>query len=770
MTFRPYQQEAFDAIIRELSINAKCIVKMFCGSGKSVIMHEVVKYLKPNLSVFVFPSLSLIDQFYSSYLDKTPNILRISSDNDSTTDPYVITEFLNDKFPIKIICITYQSFNTLLDNLQDRKIDICCFDEAHNAIGNTYQNAIFNNDLKISKSVFFTATPKNANGITMYNKNEPHKSMCGNLVYEYSYLQGTMEGYLNPFEIRVDLFSKDDNKSIYESIARAILTTGNSRVLTFHTTVNSQNDSTVVRFVNEEKFKQAFEHVVQTEFKDKMNLYKQITMIGLDCKTTMKQRRQILLKFKNCDGIDNEKNIIILSSCETIGEGVDTNDANMCVFVEPKSSAVKIIQNIGRIVRKKIGDKKNKSTILIPCWIDVEKYRSCNNDKEKCDGMIRDDMMTSGGNFNKVLNVLSSLQKEQEDIYDACLNRHNLYTYNEIAMNFTTQGYEIGDAFGSGSLFDTIQFLLDKKISYIDEDDDDCINQITINENICIEIHTDDKNNPVTEYNFENGGIVIRLYKTDNIYKPLIKKNGEKKGNKLEKLNSIDVKKKVNIVLHASDDIKVLWNIKQLDDNSVLNFKSCILDCEFIDIWREKFDKLKEFVIINNRKPCVISRNKEELFIAYWFNIQNINYTNKNHGMTSNLRYNTWTNFINDFKYLFTSIYDVWENKFDEKKYSLLNHAYVWGLKMRSLKDFIVKFDRKPSIVSQNKWETILGQWFHIQNEYYKILHQNKIYEKLDETRVLTNFYEDRNSYICDKQFYSIWTDLKQKLIIKCVK
>jgi superfamily II DNA or RNA helicase len=71
MTFRPYQQDAFDAIVNELQTKQKCIVKMFCGSGKSRIMHNLVKHYNLQLSVFVFPSLSLIDQFHIDYLKDT---------------------------------------------------------------------------------------------------------------------------------------------------------------------------------------------------------------------------------------------------------------------------------------------------------------------------------------------------------------------------------------------------------------------------------------------------------------------------------------------------------------------------------------------------------------------------------------------------------------------------------------------------------------------------------------------------------------------------
>jgi hypothetical protein len=65
----------------------------------------------------------------------------------------------------------------------------------------------------------------------MYDKNDTSKSMCGILVYDYSYYRGINEGYLNPFDIEVGLFTENTNKSIYESIARSILTTGNNRVI-----------------------------------------------------------------------------------------------------------------------------------------------------------------------------------------------------------------------------------------------------------------------------------------------------------------------------------------------------------------------------------------------------------------------------------------------------------------------------------------------------------------------------------------------------------
>jgi superfamily II DNA or RNA helicase len=413
--FRYYQVKADDAIYEELLINNKCIVKMFCGTGKSLLMRKCKTAQNQNLLVYVFPSLSLIDQFCADYFTKKDCPFKISSESESTTDPAQIIKFLKKKTN-KIICVTYQSYKTLLDNLGSTKINVCIYDEAHHAVGETYQKLIFEQESEsessVVKQIFFTATPKNANGIIMYDRNNLNAGMCGKMVYDYSYLTGMNEEYLNPFEIRVDMYTANTNNSIYESIARAILISGNNRVLTFHADVNTDRDTSVLNFVNEAEFVNAFCKVLMEEFPEKASLYTKFKMIALDASIKMDQRRKILDNFDTTP--DNE--VYIISSCETIGEGIDTKKANMCVFADPKSSFVKIIQNIGRIVRK----QSKISTILIPCWVDKEKYIGCDEDREKCDEVIRSDL-NKDGNFNGILNVLSALRQEDEDLYEACL-------------------------------------------------------------------------------------------------------------------------------------------------------------------------------------------------------------------------------------------------------------------------------------------------------------------------------------------------------------
>ena len=171
----------------------------------------------------------------------------------------------------------------------------------------------------------------------MYDRENINAGMCGKLVYDYSYLRGINEEYLNPFEIRIDMYTENTNKSVFECIARTILVSNNNRVLTFHSDVNTDRDTSVKNFVNENEFKECFYKVLKNEFPEKINKYKKIKMVGFYSEITPKQRAKILEQFDETP--DNE--IIIISSCETMGEGIDTKRANMCVFVDPKSSFVK---------------------------------------------------------------------------------------------------------------------------------------------------------------------------------------------------------------------------------------------------------------------------------------------------------------------------------------------------------------------------------------------------------------------------------------------
>jgi superfamily II DNA or RNA helicase len=778
---RKYQTEAIDAIREELITNdaKKCLVKMFCGTGKSAIMRNMLNCFNASLVVYVFPSLSLISQFTHDYLKGQNNILKISSDDESTTEPSVICNFLEQTFN-KIICVTYQSFATLIENLDGLVIDVCIFDEAHHAVGQTYQQLIFKNSEHTCKQIFFTATPKNANGITMYEKDVI--ADCGKMVYDYTYYKGISEGYLNPFEIRIDFYSEHNNHSIYESICRAILASGNNRVLTFHSDVNTDRDTSVNNFVNQLDLNNAFQKIINSEFSDKIGFYKKYKIVGLSS-DIIATCTQCLEKIKKCshrpvaksccrynilENFDKTKDdeILIISSCETIGEGIDTKNANMCVFVDPKSSYVSIMQNIGRIVRK--NGERPLSTILIPCWVDREKYLNCNGDKEKCDEVIREDLGAQG-NFNSILNVMSALRQEDEELYDICLHYPDTYSPQEIESNLKNQGFVIKEAIGEGNLIENVEYLLDKEIDYEEYEDlteEEMLMQIANDNGVNIEVHTNSLEMPIEKYISEDmsedenedeekpikpqAKKTIRLYKTideeteEPIYSPIVEKKGEiEKKQSIKQVSEPNRNKRVKVDVHTNPDIKVLWNIS----NNVSGLKdvcSCILDCEVVDNWYERLEELKNFMDENMKRPNKESKNDYEKSIGRWVSHQISNHKNKKQSMKIKEKYESFSQFLKDYKEYFKSINDIWYEIFDK------------------VKKFINEIKRRPTIASKNENEKKLGKWLDHQIQNYKKI--NNSMKNIEKYNLWTQFLKDYEEYF--KSYDEIWYEIFEELNI----
>jgi len=740
--FRYYQQEANLSICDNLLHNDKCIIKMFCGTGKSLLMRKCDIILNKQLVVFVFPSLSLIEQFYDTYLCdfQKKNILKISSENESTTNPTKIQKFLS-KPSKKIICITYQSYNVLIENLNDKKIDICIYDEAHHALGKTYQKLIFENNYCV-KQLFFTATPKNSNGIVMYSRENNVINMCGDLVYDYSYLQGTLEGYLNPFDLMIDLYTENTNKSIYEAIARCILTTKNNRVLTFHSDVNTDRNTSVINFVNNSNFETIFNNIQQKEFPEMFQYFKKINIIPLDASIDMKTRKQILEDFDNTSNED----IFIICSCETIGEGIDTKNANMCVFVDHKSSYVKIIQNIGRIVRKVFNENKPNSSVLIPCYVDKTKYEGCKDDPVKCDEIIRQEMKSNNGDFNDVLNVISALKQEDEDLYDLLLNYSDKYSFQEIETNLNNQNYEILENDDlNGDLLLSLEYLLNENENNIElldfenyedcDNDEEIIEMVAEENNVCIEIHSNSLENPIQYYNCENkeNGI-IRLFKNDEnednedegLYKCIIRKNNLKRINK-DAIHSPNKNNKLKLNIHSNSDIQVLWNIKN-DLDLMDKFSSCVIDCNVIDKWFDNFKNLKSFINLNKKIPSSKSKNKEEKYLGKWLHHQKQNYKNNEKFIKDENRKKIWEEFLEDYKEYLKDGEEIWYDNFEK------------------LKSFIGLYKKTPTSGSKNKEEKYLGKWLDHQKQNYK---NNEHGMKDEDKRTLfKDFLEKYQEYL----------------------
>jgi superfamily II DNA or RNA helicase len=690
---RPYQLEALLSIFRYL----KCIVKMFCGTGKSRIITNVIIHEKKELSVVVFPSLALINQYsadqeYNKHFKKHKTI-NISSEIlptiESTTDPKQIRKFLKSKGS-KIILVTYQSYKVLLDCLDGLKIGLVCYDEAHHVVSPECQTLVFDTT-HFEKEVFFTATPKNENGITMFDRDDPDKNMCGPVAYDYTYLQGLNDEVLNAFEICVDMYTENTNNSIYDAIARAILIRNTNRVLSFHSGVNGESNTNVWNFVNQTEFEIAFNKVQKAEFPEKANDYKKITFKGMDGATSSADRKEMLKALDNTPS--NE--IYIIASCETIGEGVDTKKANMCVFADPKSSITKIIQNIGRVLRR--NNSQPLSTILIPCWINMENYASANGDREKQDELIRQNMRSEKGDYASILNVLSALRQEDNELYEMCLNYPNRRVKEE---SLEEQGFRIDEDEYSA-----------EDVEQMKKDGDP------------LEIHTVEM---IERFNEESSENMTRLYYDEEkeVYSPIVRHDSEieseEESDSDEETDSDEgteyqnerlviqppkPKAGIKMSIHQNDDIQILWGVTGNLDFSQ-KFCSVVINCEVsfgVEQWYNKLKMSCDYMDKYKKRPSEDDINPKIKKLGSWVSNQKHNYAKNIRIMANRMIRAEW---------------EVTLEKYD--KYLVVDYYEVWHSTHRNVCDYMDKNKKAPSTIDKDPEIKKLGSWVSNQKDKYK--------------------------------------------------
>jgi hypothetical protein len=409
------------------------------------------------------------------------------------------------------------------------------------------------------------------------------------------------------------MYNDNTNQSIYEAIARAILTRGSNRVLTFHAGVNGDSETDVKNFVDKNKFISALCKIQQTEFPKKEN-YTKITFKGMYGSTCAKDRVDMLTEL---DETHNNE-IYIISSCETIGEGVDTKTANMCVFVDPKTSQTKIIQNIGRVVRR--NPDSPMSTILIPCFVNMENYAEANGDAEKQDGLIRQQMRDTNGDYAPILNVLGALKQEDPEIYDQCLNYPNRKT----------------KAKAKAKLLKEKGLKIDKNTVYTSDN----IEQLKETDKIPLEIHT---NKTIEQFNEDIIKEPLRLYydEESDVYNKIIPIQPNDNENESDSNNETDsnsvsesdtkpnTKPKIKLSIHINNDIEMLWKIKgELDFSK--KFSSVVIECNVsggVERWNITLIKVCDYMDKEKKRPSESDKNPDIKKLGMWVSHQKTNYT-----------------------------------------------------------------------------------------------------------------------------------------------
>lgn len=422
---RPCQTNALMAFNKNFyeDSNKRGILSMCCGSGKSYAIYNIIKecVLKHKELFFVIATsrIHLISQLLDKFVewasrDNLALKIRVHGGNDELNKSHkknlIPKEFLSevitnvsDDEPLVIIT-TYNSSKNIVEKIKElhkkKNIDIkdeenedninqktyfpdlIIFDEAHNTTGENkdmYQCLIKTDELfESAKYLFLTATPvqlllKNKDAIfqndeTVYTMD--NSEIYGDIIYEYTFHNGFEDKILIPFEtiyykqndgipdnIKNELKnkSKEYKRDVYFKHISKFLLESVSKQKLKHTLVYLQNQEKV------KLVKKTLTEII----KEKILQYEIYVIIS----SMTKIERE-----KNLDGFRKPSNTPkILLSVGIFDEGVDEPCIDAVMFAEERNTESRIVQNIGRCLRKYeyidkrgIVHKKQKSYVIIP--------------------------------------------------------------------------------------------------------------------------------------------------------------------------------------------------------------------------------------------------------------------------------------------------------------------------------------------------------------------------------------------------------------------
>ena len=475
-----HQQEALVSIVEELqNENNRVLFSMCTGSGKTRVILKIPHEMNWEKTIYIFPTLSLVDQFKHDYIIKynIPNVIFVCSLKETKTEHILdYHEYITDNHELirKInidsytVITTYASLEKVLKCVKKNKQSCnLIFDEAHHEKGENCQKILDQYNEIIDNQVLASAT---------FDETEKDE-----LCYNYTYSDAVDDGICRDFDIYVNLRKKGQERDMIKDLKEIQKKTGNSKCMVF---TQYSNENEIENKNNVEQFFNKYKKIVENN----NGWIQKIT-----AKTKQNDRLKILKEFDT----NSNNNLSLLVSCKTIGEGVDTKNANMVLFVDSTKSIKDIIQKIGRAVRiyrdenGSIKKEQPPGSIIIFVYVDDEKYKNCSN-KDECDKIIRESMYNNG-DFSTIFNVMVALKQNDEEMYKRCI----YYPYlPDIEKNTEKSDINIENK----SVIDISDDCSDDVINNDDSNDNNLIHNFNISDNqLVINDDFDESNNKNNE-------------------------------------------------------------------------------------------------------------------------------------------------------------------------------------------------------------------------------------------------------------------------------
>ncbi|GAA3233169.1 hypothetical protein GCM10010260_81900 [Streptomyces filipinensis] len=397
MELRPYQHEAVTAIAEGLADGGVGQLHAACGSGKSLMGQQSAMRLLPSggLAAVLVPSLALVAQTITTWRALHPagtglDVLAVCSDDtvadapahlpdipaQVTTDPQTITEWLARpaEAGVRLIVCTYISAPRLHESLQQAgaTLDLLILDEAHHLTGRpefVIRRVTEPGYLPAVRRLYMTATPRvDAAASAQGHLSMDDTSVFGPVFYTYPFSRGIAEGYLEDYRLYV--------VGIRESEARALLADKTHEYVEGPGAPSMQTlvaQAALVRAAQKYGVRRAVSfhsRVAQAaEFARSLpGLSRRLApdlpapvshVIHGEMSPQLRDRILDGLRLPPAGGWS------VVANARILGEGVDVPALDAALFAHPKSSAVDIVQAVGRTLRPH-PDTPGLSTIIVP--------------------------------------------------------------------------------------------------------------------------------------------------------------------------------------------------------------------------------------------------------------------------------------------------------------------------------------------------------------------------------------------------------------------
>lgn len=426
MILKQNQKKAKIDIQENFKIHNRLQYISACGTGKTLVGFEVIKDILDSntnqIIVLFFPSLALISQTYTAYLSygldiQNNDILFICSDESVyeeeklptsnyetefkvTTLPDNITQFFQQTSQKnKIIFSTYHSSKILADNCNS-EVDFALYDEAHKTA--TSSDSYFNyslddNNIKIHKRLFMTATPKHKK-INSNKEEEEYQftmdnsDMYGFVANKYTLREAIDDGVVAPYQIVIAVVAKEEIEKIRKNDTKNVKNNTElkreAKIVALNNAMKKFNINKGIVFA--ERIKKSKEYL-DTFTKYNNNIFAK----HIDANYNSKEIKNIFNQF------DNSKKGLLFNA-QILSEGIDIPAVELAAFMEKSTSSVNIAQRIGRATRIDPQNHEKIGYVFIPIFISEEENQ---------------ENFKTSSELSEMLDVIQTMAEQDSDLY-----------------------------------------------------------------------------------------------------------------------------------------------------------------------------------------------------------------------------------------------------------------------------------------------------------------------------------------------------------------